>query len=72
MYTPYKEQIRHILVFQFHRGNKTCSAAKAFKYTYGNDVMNEMTCRRWSPAFKKDDFSLKGESRAGCSKSAQF
>ncbi|VUZ41818.1 unnamed protein product, partial [Hymenolepis diminuta] len=42
--------------------------------TYGNDVVSKMTWRRWvSPShFKKDDFSLKGESRAGCSKSAQF
>ncbi|VUZ48462.1 unnamed protein product, partial [Hymenolepis diminuta] len=35
--------------------------------TYGSDVVNEKTCRRWFSAggFKKDDFSLEDESRAG-------
>ncbi|VUZ51495.1 unnamed protein product, partial [Hymenolepis diminuta] len=34
--------------------------------TYGNDVVNEETCRRWflpSARFKRDDFSLKDERR---------
>ncbi|KAM3173204.1 hypothetical protein ACTXT7_012972 [Hymenolepis weldensis] len=61
MYTPIKEHIRHILLFEFHKGNTTSSVAKTLKDTYGNDFVNEKTCRRWSSAggFKKDAFSLK-------------
>lgn len=68
MYTPSKEHIRHVLLFEFHKGNTASSAAKTLKDTYGNDVVNEKTCRRWFSRFKKDDFSLKDEPRAGCSK----
>ncbi|KAM3185002.1 hypothetical protein ACTXT7_007250 [Hymenolepis weldensis] len=51
-------------------GNTPSSAATTLKDTYGNDVVNEKTCRRWfsSGGFKKDDFSLKDGPRAGCSK----
>ncbi|KAF2357242.1 Reverse transcriptase RNA-dependent DNA polymerase [Trinorchestia longiramus] len=72
MYTPNKQQIRHILLFEFHEGNTASSAAKTLKDTYGNDVANEKTCRRWFSRFKKDDFSLKDEPRAGCSKQLNF
>ncbi|KAM3185100.1 hypothetical protein ACTXT7_007056 [Hymenolepis weldensis] len=63
MYTPNKERIKHILIFDFHQGNTPSSAAKTLKNTYGNDVVNEKTYRRWFSAggFKKDDFSLKDE-----------
>ncbi|VUZ57756.1 unnamed protein product, partial [Hymenolepis diminuta] len=46
------------------------SAAKTLKNTYGNDVVNEKICRRRlsAGAVMQDDFSLKDEPRAGCSK----
>ncbi|VUZ49086.1 unnamed protein product [Hymenolepis diminuta] len=40
MYTPNKDHIRHILLFQFHQGNTAGSAAKTLEDTYGNDVVN--------------------------------
>ncbi|KAM3173276.1 hypothetical protein ACTXT7_012830 [Hymenolepis weldensis] len=45
---------------------------KTLKDTYGSDVVNEKTCRRWFSAggLKKDDFNLKDEPRAGCSKNS--
>ncbi|KAM3182063.1 hypothetical protein ACTXT7_013153 [Hymenolepis weldensis] len=45
--------------------SSVAAAAKTLKDTYGNDVVNEKTCRRWLSAggFKKDDFSLKDERR---------
>ncbi|VUZ51824.1 unnamed protein product, partial [Hymenolepis diminuta] len=48
------------------------STAKTLKDTFGNDVVNEKTCRRWFSVggFKKDDFSLKDESKAGRSKNS--
>ncbi|KAM3187878.1 hypothetical protein ACTXT7_001375 [Hymenolepis weldensis] len=48
------------------RGNTASSAAKTLKDTYGNDVVNEKTCRRWFSAggFKNDDFSLKNKQHA--------
>ncbi|VUZ46934.1 unnamed protein product, partial [Hymenolepis diminuta] len=72
IYTPNKDHIRHIPLFQFHRGNTASSAANTLKDTYGNDVVSEKTCRRWFSAggFKKDDFSLKDEPRVGCSKNS--
>ncbi|KAM3187405.1 hypothetical protein ACTXT7_002381 [Hymenolepis weldensis] len=47
-------------------------SSKKLKEIYGNDVVNEKTCRRWFSAgdIKKDDFSLKDEPRAGCSKNS--
>ncbi|VUZ48992.1 unnamed protein product [Hymenolepis diminuta] len=74
MYTPNKEHMRHILLFEFHKGNTASSVAQlsssSSKDNYGNDVVNKKTCRRWFSAgdFKKDDFSLKDEPRTGCSK----
>ncbi|KAM3175514.1 hypothetical protein ACTXT7_008360 [Hymenolepis weldensis] len=40
--------------------------------TYGNDVLNEKTCRMWFSAggFKKDHFSLKDEPITGHSKNS--
>ncbi|VUZ49072.1 unnamed protein product, partial [Hymenolepis diminuta] len=70
VYTPNKDHIRHILLFQFRQGNKASLAAKTLKHTYATDVLNEKTCRRWfsSSRFKQDDFDLKDESRTGDSK----
>ncbi|VUZ54300.1 unnamed protein product [Hymenolepis diminuta] len=70
MYTPNKDQIRHILLFEFYRRTTTTSVAKTLKDIYGNDVVNEKTYRGWlfAGGFKRDDFSLKDETRAGCSK----
>ncbi|KAM3175384.1 hypothetical protein ACTXT7_008652 [Hymenolepis weldensis] len=42
MYTPYKEHIKHILLFEFRKGNTANSAAaNTLKDTYGNDIVNE-------------------------------
>ncbi|VUZ42523.1 unnamed protein product [Hymenolepis diminuta] len=45
------------------------SAAKTLIHTYGNDAVNEKTCRRRLSAggFEKDDFNPKHEPRSGCS-----
>ncbi|VUZ45680.1 unnamed protein product [Hymenolepis diminuta] len=72
MYTPNKEHIRHILLFESHHGNMASSAVKALKDTYASDVVNEKTCRRWFSLsrFKKDGSGLKDKPRAGCSKNS--
>ncbi|VUZ48232.1 unnamed protein product [Hymenolepis diminuta] len=41
MYTPNKDHIRHILLYESHKGNTASSAAKTLKDTYRNDVVNE-------------------------------
>ncbi|VUZ46540.1 unnamed protein product, partial [Hymenolepis diminuta] len=72
-YTPNKEQIRYILLSEFHKGNTASSAVKTLKGTCGNDVVNKKTFRRRSSAggFKKEDFSLKDdEPSAECSKNS--
>ncbi|VUZ53215.1 unnamed protein product, partial [Hymenolepis diminuta] len=70
--TPYKGHIRHIILFEFHKGNTPDSAAKTLKDTDGNGGVNEKICSRWfSPSpFTKDDFSQKDESRAEYSKNS--
>ncbi|VUZ43601.1 unnamed protein product [Hymenolepis diminuta] len=55
MYTQNKEHIRGILLFEFHQGNTARSAAKALNDTYGNDIVNEKTCRKWFSRFKRSD-----------------
>ncbi|VUZ42035.1 unnamed protein product [Hymenolepis diminuta] len=63
MYSPNKEHIRHILLFEFHQGNTTSSVAKTLKGTYVNDVVKEKICKKWFSLsrFKRNDFSLKDE-----------
>ncbi|KAM3171990.1 hypothetical protein ACTXT7_015474 [Hymenolepis weldensis] len=54
--------------FRYHAArensrNTASSAATTLKDTYGNDVVNKKTCRRWFSRFRKDDFSLKDKRR---------
>ncbi|VUZ47281.1 unnamed protein product, partial [Hymenolepis diminuta] len=44
------------------------SAANTLKDTCGNNVVSEKTCKRWFSCFEKDEFGLKDEPRAGCSR----
>ncbi|VUZ42078.1 unnamed protein product [Hymenolepis diminuta] len=53
MYSPNKEHIRHILLFEFHQGNTASSAAKTHKPTYGTGVANEKACGGWVFTFQK-------------------
>ena len=66
MYTPSKEHTRHGIFYCLNYIKAIGQAQQ--KNTYGNDVVNEKACRRWFSRFKKDDFNLKDEPRAGCSK----
>ncbi|KAM3174760.1 hypothetical protein ACTXT7_009890 [Hymenolepis weldensis] len=50
-----------MLIYALMKGKASSAAAKALKNTYGNDVVNEKTCRRWLSRFKRDDLSLKDE-----------
>lgn len=52
IYTPSKEPTWNVLVFEFQKENTAGSAVKLLNNAYGNDVVNEKTCRR------KGDFSL--------------
>ena len=62
MYTPIRDHIMRILLFEFHKGN----TAKSLKDTNENVVVNENTCRRWFSRFKIGDFILKDKSSTGC------
>ncbi|VUZ51595.1 unnamed protein product [Hymenolepis diminuta] len=58
-------------MFQFHQENTTISAAKTFKGTYANYVVDEKTCRRWcSAGGVKSCCYLKDKPRAGCTKNS--
>ena len=65
MYTPSKEYLRHVLLYEFQKGSTVSSAAKSLQNTYGNNVISVKTCRRWFSRFKKNDFTLKDDQRCG-------
>ncbi|VUZ48881.1 unnamed protein product, partial [Hymenolepis diminuta] len=70
--TPTREHRRHISLFEFHEGT-AAAAAETLKDTYGNDVVNEKTHRKWFSAggFEKDDLSLKNEREMNREQDAQ-
>ena len=59
MYTPSKEHLRHVLLHEFQKGGTVSSAAKSLQNTYGNNVINVKTCRRWFSCFKKKQLYFK-------------
>ena len=59
MFFPAKEHIRHVLLCEFHEGLNGIIAAKSIQSTYGNNTLNESSCRRWFSCFQSEDFILK-------------
>ena len=65
MFIPTKEHIRHVLLYEFHKGVNASTAAKSIQNTYGNHTLNERSCRRWFSRFRSGDFNLKDEPKEG-------
>ena len=65
MFAPSKDHIRNVLLYEFHKGVNARTATKSIQRVYGNDVVNERSCRRWFSRFRSGDFSLKDEPRKG-------
>ncbi|XP_013775045.1 histone-lysine N-methyltransferase SETMAR-like [Limulus polyphemus] len=65
MFDPTKEHIRHVMLYEFHRGINASAAAIFIQNTYGVDGVSERTCRRWFSRVKNGDFGSKDEPREG-------
>ena len=60
-----KEHLRHIMLYEFNRGLRAADTAKKIQETYGDDVINERSCRRWFARFKAGVFNLEDGPKSG-------
>ncbi|XP_029639435.1 histone-lysine N-methyltransferase SETMAR-like [Octopus sinensis] len=54
-----KDHIRHILLYEFHKGVNASAAAKCLHRVYRDDVVSERSCKRWFSRFGCGNLSLK-------------
>ncbi|XP_014780614.1 histone-lysine N-methyltransferase SETMAR-like [Octopus bimaculoides] len=64
MFVPSKDYI-NVLLYEFHKGVNASAAARSIQGTYGDDVVNKRSCRRWFSRFRSGDFTLKEEPKEG-------
>ena len=50
---------------RFKKGNSAAEAARNIHSVYGEECVNERTCRRWFAKFKGGEFTLEDEDRTG-------
>lgn len=60
-----KEHLRHIMLYEYKKGNSAAEATRNIHSVYGKECLNERTCRRWFAKFRSGDFSLEDEDRTG-------
>ena len=65
MFVPSKDHIRNVLLYEFHKGVNASTAARSIQSAYGDNAVNERSCRRWFSRFRSGDFSLKDEPKEG-------
>ena len=56
---------RHIMLYQFRKGNNAVKATKKFCDVYGGDAVNVRTVQKWFKRFRDGNFSLKDEKHSG-------
>jgi len=57
-----KENIRHILLYEFNKGNNATESAKNIKAVYGARTISISQCQRW---FRAGNYSLEDDPRPG-------
>ena len=59
------EHFRHILLFEFNRGEKAAGAARNICAVYGDNAIGESTVMEWFSRFKEDRFDSSDTPRSG-------
>jgi hypothetical protein len=49
---------RHIILFYFEKGNNAAQTQGKICALYGEDAVNELTCRKWFASFLAGNFDL--------------
>lgn len=62
---PSNDHIRHVLLYEFHKGINTNLVTKSLQRVYGDDVVSERSCMRWFSHFGSEDLNLKHEPQEG-------
>ena len=60
-----KNHLRHIMLYEFKKGNSATETARNIHSVYGEEYVNERTCRRWFAKFRSEDFTLEDDDRTG-------
>ena len=58
-----KNYLRHIMHYEFKKGNSAAKAARNIHSVYGKECVNKRTCRRWFAKFRSGDFTIEDEDR---------
>ncbi|XP_013773352.1 histone-lysine N-methyltransferase SETMAR-like [Limulus polyphemus] len=51
------------MLYEFKKGNYAAEATRNIHSAYGEECLNEKTCRRWFAKFRSGNFSLEDEDR---------
>lgn len=60
-----EEHLRHIMLYEFKRGNTAVMATKSICSIYDHGILNIRKCQRWLKKFKNRNLDLKYEPRFG-------
>lgn len=60
-----KMHLRHIMLYEFKRGNNAMATAKKICSVYGQGVITDRQVRNWFVKFRSGETSLKDEPRPG-------
>ena len=60
-----KNHLRHVMLYEFKKGNSAAEMARNIHPVYREECVNERTCRRWFAKFRSGDLTLEDEDRTG-------
>ena len=60
-----KEHIKHCLLYEFDKKSTAATACRNVCQVYGEDAIDESTCRRWFRKFREGDRSCQDQARSG-------
>ena len=55
----------NVMLYESKKGNSAAETARNIHSVYGEECVNERTCRRWFAKFRSGDFILEDEDRTG-------